>query len=82
MDRGAWRAAVQESDTTEVTEEAQIVPYEVDIIPFIDEEDETQRSENTCPGPWHSKLSYLKFRHMTLTSKTMSFAQCFLMTVK
>ena len=39
MDRGAWRAAVQESDTTEVTEEAQIVPYEVDIIPFIDEED-------------------------------------------
>ena len=39
MDRGAWRAVVQESDTTEVTEEAQIVPYEVDIIPFIDEED-------------------------------------------
>ena len=37
-DRGAWRAAVQESDTTEATEQAHIVPYEVDI-PFIDEED-------------------------------------------
>ena len=36
MDRGAWWAAL---DTTEVTEQAHIVPYEVDIIPFIDEED-------------------------------------------
>ena len=39
MDRGAWWAAVQELDMTEVTEQAHIVPYEVDIIPFIDEED-------------------------------------------
>ena len=60
MDRGAWWAAVQESDMTEATEQAQIVPYEVDIIPFIDEEDVFEQQLSLRPEQIDEPRSDLK----------------------